>query len=189
LLNSTSGLFLYVNDDAFVWPRNLRYLFDEGANKNLTRNSHFIWGNCMANHDGTFLQGGGYFMSHYTAARLYASSEEWLASIARSEDVAFRDLMTLAGLKSMADATSGFIIGQYIRWDQIRPMQTLDLAGLPECPPAPGCRPFFARFNRIVVLHLLSRIHFQGRLPSIHDYPDNLSWCQPGEISEVCFQE
>jgi hypothetical protein len=193
LLNSTSGFFLYVNDDAFVWPRNLRYLFDEVANQNLTRNSHFIWGNCMANHDGTFLQGGGYFMSHYTAGRLYALSDEWLASIARSEDVAFRDLMTLAGLTSMADATSGFIIGQYIRWDQIRPMQTLDLAGLPKCPPAPGaapgCRPFFARFNRIVVLHLLRGIPVWGRPPSIHDYPDNLSWHQPHEISEVCFRE
>jgi hypothetical protein len=84
-------------------------------------------------------------------------------------------------------------IGRYIRLDMAGPMERFHFALLPNCPQAPsaapGCRPFFARFNRIAVLHRLAATHLRARPPNIRDYPDNLYWHQPGEMSEVCFLE
>jgi hypothetical protein len=195
LANSTAGFFLYTTDNAFIWSRNLKYLFREVANRRLTADSHFIWGNCMSNYDGTFLQGGsGYFMSRHTADRLLAMSAQWLRSVKQSEDVAFGDLMTTVGLPSMYNATSEFMMGQYIEFGRIAAMQSINLTGIAKCPSEPpaaeGCRGFLSRFNRLVVLHrLTSRYKFiSGKPPPVYNYPNNLYWFQPGEVSDVCLR-
>jgi hypothetical protein len=195
LANSSAGFFLYTTDNAFVWSLNLKYLFDEVTNQQLTAGSHFIWGNCMSNYDGTFLQGGsGYFMSRYTAGRLLAMSGQWLPTVREPEDVAFGNLMMMAGLTSMYNATSEFMMGQYINRSKISAIQRIRLARIEKCPRTPpaaeGCRGFFSRFNRLVVLHRVSGI---SRLLSeqprpVYYYPDNLLWYQPGEWSDVCLR-
>jgi hypothetical protein len=195
LANSSTGFFLYTTDNAFVWSLNLKYLFDELNSQRLTADSHFIWGNCMSNYDGTFLQGGsGYFMSRYTAQRLFAVSAQWLRSVTQSEDVAFTDFMAMVGLTSMYNATSEFIMGQYINYSRIVPMQSIDLDGIGKCPREPpdteGCRGFFARYNRLAVLHRLTATakYVSGMPPPVYDYPDNLAWYQAGEMSDVCLK-
>jgi hypothetical protein len=170
-------------------------MFDEVANQRLTEGSHFLWGNCMKNYKGTFLQGGsGYFMSRYTAGRLLEVSGKWLQRIWLPEDVQFRNLMRMAGLPPMYNATTEFMMGQYINHNTLDAMRSMSLEGIKRCPPVPpaaeGCRGFFARFNRLAVLHRLTATlkDFSGRPTPVYNYPDHLSWYQPGEISDVCWE-
>jgi len=191
--NSFSGFYLYTNDDTVVWAKNLKYLLEEVIRRNLTETSHFIWGNCMNNAHGTFLQGAaGYLMSRYTAGRLLAFGRVWLRAITLGEDVAFADLMAMAGLTSMRDGTSEYMMGQYLAWHQLHYVQTMNLSAIQTCkrfpPRTRGCRRFFQRFNRIAVFHQLTGAASKYPVIRVYRYPDNLYWFQNGEMSEVCVQ-
>jgi hypothetical protein len=137
----------------------------------------------MSNYDGTLLQGwSGYFMSRYTTQRLLAMSAQWLQSVTQSEDVAFTDFMVMVGLASMYNATSEFMMREDINYSRIAAMQSIDLNGIGKCPSEPpateGCWGFFARYNRLAVLHRLTATskYVSGMPPPVYDYPDNLAW-------------
>jgi hypothetical protein len=156
----------------------------------LTGGSLFLWGNCVENRDGIFLQGGsGYFMSRCTATALLRASGDYLANLTQPEDVAFTGLMERAGVSSMIRATSEFIMGQYTKPVRVEAMDTMDIAALPKCAavrPAHGCRDFLERFNRVAVFHRLSRLEVVGRPRPAYEYPDNVYWFQDGEFSDLC---
>jgi hypothetical protein len=192
LANSTANFYIFAADDAFVWTKNLKYLFGEVDRQRLTGGSHFVWGNCLVNRFGTFIQGGaGYFMSRYSAAELLRAAPRWLPTVGGLENVVFMRLLAMTGL-SAKSAASQYIMGQYIQLDQAALMANLTFDRIMTCPEKPPpdkeCRPFFERFNRVAIFHRLSHLRVRSRPRPIYDYQDNLYWYQNGEYSAVCFK-
>jgi hypothetical protein len=190
-INSTDSPFLlFVTDNAYVWARNLRFLAERMQEQGITSETHFLWGNCMKNWEGEFLQGGsGYLLSRVTARRLLGFGRAWVATVWRSEDVAFEKLMNQIGLKA-SEGTSEFFLGQYLMLNQRKKMDRMNFAALPKCKGqrGEGCRPFLAPFNRVVVLHRLSRLKYTTQPIPSYQFPDNVMWFQFKEFPSFCIQ-
>jgi hypothetical protein len=186
--NTQASFLLFTTDNAFIWVRNLPYLIEKVHEKKLTRESHFLWGNCMRNREGQFIQGGsGYLLSRHTAGLLLRIAKQWVSEVSGSEDVYFERAMQMVGLRADRSA-SEFFIGQYIAVEQHDAMEAFNFTSIENCTRARPrtCRPFFYPYNRITVLHRLSNQLFIGPPRPVYDFPDNLLWYQRRIFAAVC---
>jgi hypothetical protein len=192
LANSTANFFLFINHDTYVWPRNFRHLVEEITSRGLSSDSNFILGQCMANWEGTFLQGAAVLHSRVAAQRALHQCEWYIQDPARSEDVGFRRVMSAIELGNMANATSPHFLGQYIAPRDLGSMERMDFTTIQKCPERPiaigSCAPVWGRFNRLVTWHMLSKLGSQPPPRPIYAYPNNLFWFQRTEVAEMCIR-
>jgi hypothetical protein len=190
LTQTTGPFYIFTTDNAYIWVKNIQYLVSKMHRENITRGTHFLWGNCMASGEREFIQGGsGYLMSRETAKRLLNIAAVWLPTVSRSEDVAFERAMNMVDLTARTSA-SEFVMGQYINWPQQDAMEDFNLSTIASCSTAipEGCRPFLFPFNKIVVLHRLSGHRFPRPPRPVYDFPDNLFWYQRTTHAYFCLK-
>jgi hypothetical protein len=191
VMNTSCSFFIIMTDNAFVYSKNFPYLIAEMKRHNLTGKSSFAWGNCMQVGLDVFLQGGvGVFISRETARRLIPLGDEWVPTVTHSEDIAFQQLLDQIGLPAV-NGTSEYFLGQYCAPRQQGIMDQMNISMLEVCPrrPEAACRPFLAPFNRVVVLHRLSRLRFVDSPRPVYEFPDNVLWYQRGHFATFCRKE
>jgi hypothetical protein len=188
--NSIAPYYIYMNDDTVLWVRNLRYLFDEIENRDLSPSSKFVWGNCM--HAGPMLlQGGSYFISRAAAIYLVPIVRVWVWQVTDSEDAVFESALEAIGLSASA-GNSPYILGQYLFCPNSVPMDAMNFAAFPACPSVmPRLRracapPFLAQYNHLVLLHRLTGCNFRRPPIPPYKYPDTLYWTMGSSFPMFC---
>jgi hypothetical protein len=191
--NTTAPFLLAINHDTVIWTRNLKYLAAEIQSRGMTSDSNFILGPCMANWEGTFLQGSTYVYSRTSAKLLLPFCNQYILNAPASEDVGFRSVMAAIGLTSFVNASSAYLIGQYISFPQLSAMENMNMGQIQDCPINPGhargCAPVMEQYNKLVALHRLSTLRLTNLPKPVYDYPDNLFWYQAGEMTTMCIRK
>ena len=192
LEHTSAPFYMYLNDDSHVFPENLHYLIEKLQAERLTEDSFFMLGNCMRGGARLFLQGAaGYLMSRRTAMVVAKAAEDWLSDLPdHSEDWQFAKLMDRIEL-NMSECASEFQLGQYIGSDFYDMIENGHFEKLPKCSDVPWrtrccCRPYLGQFNKLVVLHRLSSVHFSKPVINVSQVPDDVMWWMQGEFPQFC---